>query len=160
MIGIAFLLGVGKLTLITFLVMMPYRAFSGGFHLKTHIGCTLGTILMYCGTAFLAKNIIIEPNILKYIVTLSVWIFGMLMVTKYAPADTENLPILSKKERKNKKIMSYITLSITLLIGLLLHKNNEIFNIIILGMFFQSLFITRIAYKITNNKYGHEVYNT
>ena len=159
MIAIAFLLGVGELTILTFLIMMPYRAFSGGFHLKTHIGCTLGTPLVYCGIAFLSKNIIIEPHIVKWIITLSVWVFGMLMVKMYAPADTENVPILSKKERKKKKIMSYITLTITLLIGVLIN-NNIIFNIITLGMFIQSLFITKLAYKLTNNKYGYEVYGT
>lgn len=159
MIAIAFLLGVGKLTILTFLIMAPYRAYSGGFHLKTHIGCTLGTPLVYCGIAILSKNIIIEPNIIKWILTLIVWIFGMLMVKMYAPADTESVPILSKKERKKKKILSYITLTITLLIGVFIN-NNIVFNIIILGMFTQSLFITRLAYKLTNNKYGYEVYTT
>ena len=37
-------------------------------------------------------------------------------------------------------------------------KNNVISNIIILGMLVQSIMISRIAYKITDNKYGHEVY--
>ena len=83
----------------------------------------------------------------------------MLMVKMYAPADTESVPILSKKERKKKKILSYITLTITLLIGVFIN-NNIVFNIIILGMFTQSLFITRLAYKLTNNKYGYEVYTT
>ena len=159
MIAIAFLLGIGKLTLITFAIMLPYKAYSGGFHLKTHIGCALGTPLVYCGIAFLSKSILIQPGFLKYIITLLVWFFGMLMVKLYAPADTENIPILSKKERKQKKIMSYITLTLTLIIGLVIN-NNIIFNIVILGMFIQSLFITRLAYKLTNNKYGYEVYNT
>ena len=158
MIGIAFLLGVGKLTILTFLIMAPYRAYSGGFHLKTHIGCAIGTPLVYCGIAFLSKSIVIEPGIIKYLLTLIVWIFGIIMVKLYAPADTENIPILRKKERRQKKIMSYVTLTGTLMIGILI-KNNIIFNIIILGMFVQSLFITKIAYKLTNNKYGYEVYN-
>lgn len=158
MIGIAFLLGIGPLTILTFLIMMPYRTFSGGFHLKTHIGCTIGTPLIYCGIVFLSKYIAIEPILMKYIVTLLVWIFGMIMVTLYAPADTENLPILSQKERKQKKIMSYITLTITLIISIFI-KNSVINNIIILGMFIQSICISKLAYKLTNNKYGYEVYN-
>ena len=33
---IAYALGLLKLSLITFLIIMPYRMFSGGFHLHTH----------------------------------------------------------------------------------------------------------------------------
>ena len=101
MIGIAYLLGVFKLSIITFFIMLPYRSFSGGFHLKTHIGCIIGTSLMYSGTAFIAKNIIIEPIYLKYFIVAFIWIFGILMIKLYAPADTENVPILRKKDRKN-----------------------------------------------------------
>ena len=79
------------------------------------------------------------------------------MISMYAPADTENLPIISKKERKLKKILSYIILTITLGIAMFL-KDDILSNILIIGTIIQSLFISRIAYKITNNKYGHEIY--
>ena len=81
----------------------------------------------------------------------------MIMCKLYAPADTENVPILRKKDRKLDRILSYIILTVTLIIGGLIN-NNTISNIIILGMLIQSMMISRIAYKITNNKYGHEVY--
>ena len=52
---IAAVLGVLKEFFITILVIFPYRAFSGGFHLKTHLGCILGTTLMYCGIAYISQ---------------------------------------------------------------------------------------------------------
>ena len=58
---------------------------------------------------------------------------------------------------KRKKILSYIILTITLMVGIFI-KDNTLSNILIIGTIIQSLFISRIAYKITNNKYGHEVY--
>ena len=79
------------------------------------------------------------------------------MITLYAPADTENLPIISIRERKRKKIFSYVFL-VLMLISSLFINNNSISNILIFGALVQTLFITRLAYKITNNKYGHEVY--
>ena len=82
----------------------------------------------------------------------------MIMIHLYAPADTQNVPILSKKERKQKKFLSYIFLSIAILASCIF-KNNEISNILILGYFIQSITITRFAYKLTKNKYGYEVYN-
>ena len=157
MILFSILLGVFKEFLITIIVIFPYRAFSGGFHLKTHLGCILGTSMFYCGIAYISKLSLFSYNT-KYILTILIWIFGILMCRLYAPADTENVPILRKKERKTKRILSYIVLTITLIIGAVI-KNNTISNIIILGMLVQSIMISKLAYRITNNKYGYEVYN-
>ena len=79
------------------------------------------------------------------------------MVSMYAPADTESLPIISKKERKKKKILSYITLVVTLGTSLVV-KEQIISNILIVGVLMQTMLITRLAYKLTNNKYGYEEY--
>ena len=81
----------------------------------------------------------------------------MIMIKLYAPADTENVPILAKKDRKKQQIISYIIFSIGLLVaGIINH--NIISNIIIFGYFLQTLTITKLAYRLTNNKYGYEVY--
>lgn len=157
MVAIAFLLGVGELSILSFLIIMPYRAFSGGFHLKTHIGCIVCTLLIYCGNVFFSKIFILPQNI-KYVVTLLIFVFGIIMITKYAPADTENVPIISKKERKKQKIMSYITFTIILCASLFI-KDSVISNMCIYGMLIQTLCITRLAYKITQNNYGYEIYN-
>ena len=155
-IAIAAILGVLKEFFITVIVIFPYRAVSGGFHLKTHFGCILCTSFCYCGIPYVSKVInFTEPVKLSLIIL--TWIFGMIMCKLYAPADTENVPILRKKDRKLDRILSYIILTVTLIIGGLIN-NNTISNIIILGMLIQSMMISRIAYKITNNKYGHEVY--
>lgn len=156
-LGIAYLLGVFKYTLLTVILLMPYRLASGGFHLKTHIGCILGTTLMYCGIAKISYYIIFYNQILKYIICLSVWIFGMIMIYLYAPADTENVPIVSKKERKQKKNLSYIFLTMALLTACVI-PNNEISNILILSYFVQTITITKLAYKLTKNKYGYILY--
>lgn len=156
MLFLAYILGVFNLTLLTFLILLPYKGASGGFHLKTHIGCIINTSLFYYGVVLASKYIILQP-IYKYILLSLVLIFGIIMITLYAPADTENLPIISIKERKRKKILSYVFL-VLMLISSLFINNNSISNILIFGALVQTLFITRLAYKITNNKYGHEVY--
>ena len=155
-LGIAALLGIFDLTFYTFLILTPYKAFSGGFHLKTHIGCIICTTAMYCGIAVLSKYIFLT-EITKYVLIALIWIFGMWMVKLYAPADTENVPILRKKDRRKKQILSYIALTIGLVIALFI-PNREIANILIFGSFIQTLCITKFVYKITNNKYGYEVY--
>ena len=156
MLLIAYVLGVFKLTLITFLILAAYRGASGGFHLKTHIGCIISTTAFYCGTAFLSQNIILD-DITKYFIVAIVGVFGIIMIKLYAPADTEDVPIVSKKVRKQKQFLSYISFIIGLIIAVCI-KNNVISNIIIFGYFIQTCMITRFAYKITNNKYGYELY--
>ena len=153
---IAYFLGIWKETLLTFILLIPYKNASGGFHLKTHLGCIIGTTIFYCGIPVLAKLLIIN-EIVKYIIIVALWIFGMYMIRLYAPADTENVPILTKKDRNRKRIIAYITFSVGLVIaGIINH--NTISNIIIFGYLLQTLMITKLAYRLTNNKYGYEVY--
>ena len=153
---IAYLLGIFKLTLVSVLIIAPYRCVSGGVHMKTHIGCIIYTLILYSGSALLGKYLVLT-GVTKYIVAFVVWTFCMIMITLYAPADTENVPILRKKERKQKKIFSYIILTVEFIIALII-KNTTITGIIIMGDLIQTLTITRLAYSITKNKYGHEVY--
>lgn len=156
-IAIGYLLGVGNLTLLSILLIGTYRSFAGGFHAKTHIGCITSTTLMFCGPAILAKYIDFQVNEIKYICIAILWMFAVIMIKLYAPADTENLPILRKKERKQKQILSYIIITSEILIAIFI-KNTTISGIIIFGDFIQTLTITRIAYRVTHNKYGHEIY--
>lgn len=157
-LGAAYILGIFKLFLIGFLVMMPYRILSGGFHLKTHIGCIIGTMLFYFGNVYVSQYLIIENSLLHYGVILGAWVFGMIMVKLYAPADTENVPIISKKERRKKKILSYIALTLSIVAAICI-KDTVISNLIVYGSILQSISISRLAYKLTNNKYGYEIYD-
>ena len=152
----AYLFGTLKNTIIMILLVIPYRAFSGGFHLKTHIGCIISTTLYYCIIPKISELIFLY-NPMKEIFILCALIFGTIMIKRYAPADTENVPILSTKERKQKKKLSYITFYTGLAIALFV-DNQTIANILLFGYFIQSIMITPIAYKITNNKYGYKIY--
>ena len=153
---IAYFLGIFKLTLISILIVAPYRCFSGGVHMKTHLGCIIYTSILYSGSALIGKYIVLA-GIAKYITALTIWIFCMIMIKLYAPADTENVPILQKKERRQKQIFSYIILTLEFIVAIIIN-NPVIAGIIIFGDFIQTLTITRFAYNITDNKYGHEIY--
>ena len=124
--------------------------------MKTHMGCIIYTLILYSGSALLGKYIVLS-GMMKYLLACLVWSFSIIMIKLYAPADTENVPILSKKERKQKQLFSYIVLTLEIIIAIMIN-NSTIAGIIIFGDFIQTLTITRIAYKITKNKYGHEVY--
>ena len=156
LVAVSFILGIGWYMLFAYFALIPYKMVTGGFHLHTHLGCIIGSCIFYYGNIFLSRVLVFD-NIQKYILVALTFLFGIFMISLYAPADTENVPIISKKERKQKKILSYIILIITLGISLVI-PNPILSNILIIGIILQTVTITRIAFKLTNNKYGHEVY--
>lgn len=154
---IAYLCGVLKLTILGLLFIMPYKTFSGGVHLKTHIGCIIATSLFYIGNALLSKSVILNPAYIKYILALATWIFSIVMIKLYAPADTEAVPILRKKDRALKRNLSYITMTLTIIAGILV-QNAVISNLLIFGTLLQTISITKFIYTLTKCKYGYAEY--
>ena len=153
---LAYILGIFELTVISMLIIAPYRSVSGGIHVNTHIGCIISTALLYCGPVLCAQSIVLH-GARKFIIAFVIWIFSMIMIKLYAPADTENIPILRKEERRQKQFFSYLILTVEFVIALII-SNPIISNIIIFGDLIQTLTITRLAYNLTKSKYGHEVY--
>ncbi len=158
MFCIAYLLGVLPLAILSYIILSPYGMFAGGAHANSHIGCIITTPAVYCGGVILSQNLLQVISLERYLTIFAVWIFGSIMCLIYAPADTENVPILRKKERRFKKIMACITLTISLVVSIFLN-NIVISNILIFGCLIRSIMITRPIYILFNNKYGHEVYS-
>ena len=154
---IAWLLGIFKYALISFAIILPYKLVSGGVHLKTHIGCILGTSLFYCGNVFISKYINI-PDIKNQIIFSAIILtFAIIMISLYAPADTENVPILRKKERAKKKIISYIIVTTMIIISFLV-KDRVISNMFRVGVLLQSIMISKLTYNIFKVKFGYLEY--
>lgn len=155
--ALSWILGIFKYTLILMLAITPYKMQSGGVHLKTHIGCIIGTTLFYCGNVLLSKYINITGFTNRLILAISVFVFAIIMITLYAPADTENVPILRKKDRRKKKISSYIIVTLMIICSFFI-KDHIISNMLIFGVLIQSIMITKFTYKIFNVKFGYLEY--
>ena len=154
---IAWLFGVFKYALISFAIILPYKLVSGGVHLKTHIGCILGTSLLFCGNVFISKYINITDIKNQIFFSAIILIFAIIMISLYAPADTENVPILRKKERAKKKIISYIIVTAMIIISFLV-KDRVISNMFRVGVLLQSLMISKLTYSIFKVKFGYLEY--
>lgn len=99
---------------ITFVFLIaPYRSFTGGIHLKTHLGCMLTTSCLYLGPIIVTKYFQINNDLILYVFTAIITIFSIFIIAKYAPADTENIPILTKKKEKQKNKILYFVSSFT-----------------------------------------------
>ena len=154
---IAWLFGIFKYALISFSIILPYKLVSGGVHLKTHIGCILGTSLLYCGNVFISKYINIPDIKNQIIFSAIILIFAIIMISLYAPADTENVPILRKKERAKKKIISYIIVTSMIIISFFV-KDKVISNMFRVGVLLQSIMISKLTYNIFKVKFGYLEY--
>ena len=83
MFGLGIILGLWWQTLLAFFLLLPYKTVSGGFHMKTHIGCFLCTNLVYCGNAYISTIWNFPSEMSKYITILGVLILGIIMVSIY-----------------------------------------------------------------------------
>lgn len=154
--AVAILLKIGWLAIFAYATMLPYKIVAGGFHLKTNLGCMIGTFVVYFGNVLISKYIVLFTET-KYLFTLFTLIFSIIMICLYAPADTINLPILRQKERKTKKVLSYIFAIITLIASLLV-QNNTLSNILLFNVLIETICISKLAYRITKNEYGYKTY--
>ena len=154
--AVAILLKIGWLVIFAYATMLPYKIVAGGFHLKTNLGCMIGTFVVYFGNVLIRKYIVLFTET-KYLLTLFTLIFSIIMICLYAPADTINLPILRQKERKTKKVLSYILAIITLIASLLV-QNSTLSNILLFNVLIETICISKLAYRITKNEYGYKTY--
>ena len=71
-LGISYCLGIFNLSLFTFISLLIYKGASGGVHLKTHLGCIIFTVLFYCGIPFISQYFVISQSV-KYIMVACIW---------------------------------------------------------------------------------------
>ena len=142
------------LKLITFVAISVYRTQGGGFHLESHIGCLLFSLLVFCGTGFLAKAIVTTNLYLLYALYSFIFVLNMLVISKYAPADTDKVPIINMQRRRKKKILSYIAVILIYTFALFISTSQVVSNICVLTTLIQSLGMTPVAYKISKCEYG------
>ncbi len=152
-------LGLIKEYCILLISQMIYKTYIGGAHARTNLICTISSLSIFILNIFLAK-ILIYTDYIMYAIYFLMYIFGMYVISKYAPADTEEIPIINKELRKSLKIKAYIAINVMYLIciiALTLFKVPfSIINICIFNIFITNIFATKIIYKIFKCNYGYK----
>lgn len=150
---IAWICGVFNLVLVGTIVLLVYRGFAGGVHLKTHLSCLIASVFLVIGSAFLAKYILFENTFLIYTALMMI---NIIIAMLYAPADTENRPIMKESQRKRQKLESIIMIVFIYFLSTFLIKNQSVASLNMYMLTVESFMITPIAYKIFDNKNGEE----
>ena len=149
---IAYVFDIWQLLLIAIFSMAIYRVPAGGVHCKGHIACFTISCLLFFGNVVL--SMFARGPFLDYIY-LAIFLFNLPVIHYMAPADTEMKPIVSKKQRRVLKIISYINMTLMIVVARLFITDITIRNIFIFGTMFQSITMLPFMYKLVNTKYGY-----
>lgn len=127
------------------------RETARGLHATKTIICLILSILFFIGIPLISKLIII-PFTIKLLLN----IIGILLIYKYAPADTKNAPIIKQEKRKKLKIISTFNAIILAIINIVI-KNNIVSNIILFSIYLEIILILPLTYRIFKLPYNNYI---
>lgn len=145
----SYLLGILPYTIFAFIVFAILRTFASGVHANSTLQCILSDYILFLGNVYLSLNLSLN-TISKSII----FAISFILIFLYAPADTEERPLVSKKLRRNLKIKSILVV-IVFYIAILLINSIVYSNLITFAILEESLVITPIAYKLFGKKYNN-----
>ena len=148
----AYFLGVLQYTFIAFIVFAVLRVSASGVHANSTIQCIIVNYILFLGNVYLSLNFSIN-----IIIQSIIFIISLILIFLYAPGDTEERPLVSKKLRKRLKIKSIVVV-IIFYIAIILIKSNIYANLITYSILEASLVITPMAYKLFGKKTNNYKY--
>ena len=144
----AIILNVFEYFLIALVSFGILRSFASGVHAKREWTCLPASILLFFSIIYLGMTVNLSIYAISFIFVLC---FAAML--KYAPADTEERPIASRKLRKKLKIMSCIIL-LLLYAASLYYIDTATSSIIAFSTLIESALIIPITYKLAGSMYG------
>lgn len=146
---LAILLNILKEMIFMLIIFNILRTTGFGLHATKSWICLVSSSVIFLGGPLLAKIIIIN-NLLKTILSIT----SVILIYKYAPADTKKRPLIKEKKRTIYKFITTIK-CIILNIFIIFIKNNIITNLIILGIYTEVIVILPKTYKLFNMPYDN-----
>lgn len=153
-ICLSILLGIFKKTLLLILFYNIIRFSAFGLHAKKSSHCLVMSTTLFIGGVYICDYIPFSL-LIKSLIS----IICILLISKYAPADTEKRPLINKKKRKKYKILSILT-SMIFAIMIVIYNEYSISNYLLFGMFSATLMVLPISYKLLDLPYdNYKKYN-
>lgn len=143
---IALFLNILKEVAIVLLITFIYKTFIGGAHANSNISCFIFSLIFFITPGIISKFINISDIYFLILLTL-VNVFSIYVIKKYAPADTEEVPVLNKKKRKIMQIAAVISQILIDISLFFIIKDNNIKEIILITIVYSNFMTTNFAYK-------------
>ena len=120
-----------------------------GVHAKKSWHCWVTSLLMFIGIPILISIISVNKNIIFI-----TYLICMILMLKYAPADTEKRPLINKNKRTLYKVLTLLITFIYLILSLML-KNQIIINTLYMSIILETIQILPITYKLYGVRYNN-----
>lgn len=120
-----------------------------GLHASKSIYCLISSMSVFILFPILSKNLII-PTLMKFLLS----ILAVILIYKYAPADTKKHPLIYSNRRKKYKYITTCNCIILCIIALLI-PNETISNLILFGIYNEIILILPITYQIFHLSYNN-----
>lgn len=146
---LAFILGIFKEVFYIFILYGIIRTTAFGMHAEKSSHCYIMSIILFIGAAFLCKFVPIN-----YYVRLLLSGVALVFLIRYAPADTQNRPLVNAKKRRMYKIITIINSFVYFLLIIIL-KDSNISNYLVMGLLDASLMIHPLTYRVFQLPYNN-----
>ena len=120
-----------------------------GVHAKKSWQCWVSSLLIFLTIPYLCKILI-----LNYKVKITCGIICVILLSFYAPADTEKRPLINKKRRTIYGVISAL-LGLLYISGSILIKDNMISNCFLFAVIIETIVVLPITYKLFGVSYNN-----
>jgi accessory gene regulator B len=151
LLSVAYFLGILVYCITAMIAFAVLRTFFGGVHSKTFLGCLAVNSTLIISNVYL--SLFLSGKINSLYMNSIIYILCFLIVIVYVPADHENKPVESKKQRRFLKVLSLVILIVHYLASVLFFKQ-PYSNILAISALISSVSTLPAVYKLTFNKHG------
>lgn len=148
---LSYFLGTIKEMLIFMLFFNIIRATAFGLHATKSWICLISSTVIFIGIPIICTNVCFN-----FYFKLFVGLIFIMLIYKYAPADTKKRPIVNKKRRLRLKLISTF-ISIIYVIICLFIRNQFISNCLIFSLCLENCLINPLVYKLFNLPYNNYI---
>ncbi len=149
LLGLGFYFNIFWEMIVMLLASYIMRFYAFGIHAKNSTVCLVLTVVMYVLPPVIFKDFYIS----NFTVIVTFLVFNILLY-KYAPADTENHPLLGENFRKNLRLKSVINGFLVMIVSLLIQSTH--FKIlIIVSSLYVIIGILPITYTLLKRNYNN-----
>lgn len=146
---ISLILNIEEEFLILLITFNGIRLFAFGVHAKRSIDCLISSSISFIVFPLLCKYLTI-PILYKEMLAIPL----IILISIYAPADTQKRPLKKKKKRIIYKILSIIVAGLYLFLSINI-KNQIISNCFLAAVTIETIIILPITYKLFGVPYNN-----
>lgn len=141
-------------TAITLGAFIVLRKYAFGWHAKSSINCSLIGVISFVGIPLLISKWAFYIDTLNFGLILLLLLISLMIIYKYAPADTENNPIIGISIRTRLRFKALC--AVVFLYALILFiPTIEVKMFLLIGIWLELIVITPIFYKLMKRGFNN-----